>query len=400
MTGAIVNSTTRSLSWFLLWGISVFVALIVAKALLDGSTSTRLPERRADLEIASAFVRWWLSKALDYSPSTAANNQQSSANWMDKEVASSFSQTFWSDGKGVRSQIVFIPTHYGDPVSIEERTISVSVFGVFVSCDDPLLASHFAKIDFVVRPDADGWRVGGWKLAYDPDCSKTIKFLSRAKTGKANSTVNQRALTYFRSAADLELSHNMLSAAEAYSQSIKLNPQYAWAYLNRGRVRSDLKQYDIAIQDFSKAIELDPTLWPAYFSRGLARTFVTGSTAALADYDEAIRLCPSCSYAFIDRAIERDERGDLHGALADFTAAIKLAPLDSMGYASRANLRIRMSDLCGALSDANEAIQLKPNSATAYRTRGDVWSAMKIQFAAQRDYKRAERLHDLHPSWY
>lgn len=396
MTAAIVNSMTRSYSWFLVWGISAFAALTIARVLIEDSTRAKLAERRADPEIAVAFARWWLHTALDYSQSNAAISQQSASKWMDKAAASSFSQTFWSNGKGVGQKIVFIPTYYSDPVYVDGRTICVSVSGEFVSLAHPVLASHFVKIDLTVRPDADGWRVGAWKLAYDPDCSKTIKFLSRARTGKANIDVNQKALSYFGKAADLELSHNMLSATEAYNQSIKLNPQFACAYLNRGRIWFELKHYEFALKDYSKAIELDPTLWLAYFNRGLVRTFVKGSTAVLADYDEAIRLCPRFPYTYNDRAIERADHGDRQGALADYTMAVELAPMDGFSHASRANLRIQMNDYDGALADANEAVRLGAASSYSYRTRGNVWFAMKNYLQAQKDFKQAELLED----WY
>lgn len=314
---------------------------------------------------------------------------------MDKAAASSFSQTFWSCGKGIKQRIVFIPTYYYGPTYVDGRTICVSLTGDFVSLDDPALASHGAKIDLTVRSDADGWRVAVWKLAYDPDCSKIIKFLSRASSGTGKSDVNLKSLSYFSRAADLELSHRLLPAVDAYSQSIKLNPKFACAYLNRGSLRFKDKHYELAIKDYSRAIELDPTLWLAYFNRTLASPFIRGSRAVLADYDEAIRICPSFPYSYNNRAVERDDQGDHQGALADYNVLVKLAPDGGFSHANRARLRATMGDNWGALADANEAVRLGPASAYSYKTRGDVWFAMKIFTEAQKDYKQAEHLEEV-----
>jgi tetratricopeptide (TPR) repeat protein len=392
MSGIIVSSVGRKLSWFLLWGISIFAAMAVASALIAHESNTKAAQRYADPKIASAFAKWWIYTALNYFSPDADTRRQAASKCMDKAVVSSFSQTFWSYRKGIKERIVFIPTYYDVPTYVNGRTICVSMTGDFVSLDDPALASHHAKIDLTVRPDTAGWRVAGWKLAYDPDCSKTIKFLSRALSGKGKPEVNLKALSYFSRAADLERSHSLLPAIDAYSQSIKWNPKFACAYLRRGILRFEAKDYDLAFDDYTKAIELDSTLWFAYFNRALVRSFVVDSAVVLADYDEAIRICPSFPFGYNNRAIQRAVQGDNKGALADYTMAVELAPRDGFSHASRSCQRLKMSDYFGALVDANEAVRLGPASSFSYKTRGDVWSAMGIQFAAQKDYKRAAQL--------
>jgi len=43
-----------------------------------------------------------------------------------------------------------------------------------------------------------------------------------------------------------------------FNQTLRLNPNHALAYKNRGRVYFDRKDYDKAIADFEKAMQLDP----------------------------------------------------------------------------------------------------------------------------------------------
>jgi Flp pilus assembly protein TadD len=53
---------------------------------------------------------------------------------------------------------------------------------------------------------------------------------------------------------------------EYYSKAIELDPQYAYAYINRGTVHSHLKEHQKAIADYNKAIELDTQNASAYLN--------------------------------------------------------------------------------------------------------------------------------------
>ena len=48
-------------------------------------------------------------------------------------------------------------------------------------------------------------------------------------------------------------------AIQDYDQIIRLNPNFRWAYGNRGEVFNMLGEYDKAIQDFDRA-NRDPTI--------------------------------------------------------------------------------------------------------------------------------------------
>ena len=44
-----------------------------------------------------------------------------------------------------------------------------------------------------------------------------------------------------------------------FTHAIKLRPDYATAYFNRGSAWRGLKEYKNAIEDFKKAMDIDPT---------------------------------------------------------------------------------------------------------------------------------------------
>lgn len=391
MSGIIVHSTGRFRT-LLLWGLSVFAAVLIGRLLTVSSTNTLVTTRQTDPKLATDFVKWWLPRALDYSPSTSMTSHESMSRWMDEAVASSFDRTFWSNAKGVNQQVVFVPSYYWSPVLVDNKTTAVAVSGSFISLADPALVSHSVKLVLNIRTDIEGLRVSSWQLAYDSDGSSTIKFLSRVSSGKAQLNLNKEALECFQYANELEQTNHKLEAIMAYGKSINLNPRFALSYLNRGKLLFALKRNEMALKDYSKAIELHPTLWLAYFSRGLARSACNNSSGSIADYDQAIKLCPNFSYAYHDRAVERAEQHDIKGALEDYTKSIALAPDSAGSYSNRADLLITLGDYNGALADANKAVKLDPSFPGSYRARGDAFIALRNFSKARENFDQASQL--------
>ena len=58
-------------------------------------------------------------------------------------------------------------------------------------------------------------------------------------------------------------------AIEDFNNAIRLKPDYAYTYNNRGIVYGELSQYQRAIEDFNTAIGLKPDYAKAYNNRAL-----------------------------------------------------------------------------------------------------------------------------------
>ena len=79
-------------------------------------------------------------------------------------------------------------------------------------------------------------------------------------------------------------------ATQDYDEAIRIDPQFALPYNNRGRLYFDLDQYERAIQDFDEAIRLDPEYGNAYASRAMAYTILRRDTEAQQDIDRILEL--------------------------------------------------------------------------------------------------------------
>jgi tetratricopeptide (TPR) repeat protein len=145
---------------------------------------------------------------------------------------------------------------------------------------------------------------------------------------------------------------------------------------------------DEGIRCYAEAIRLKPDYAFAYYNRGNARKAKGDLDGALKDFAEAIRLKPDDVFAYNNRGTTRYHKGDLDGALKDFAEAIRLKPDDADAYYNRGNARLAKGDLDGALKDYDEAIRLKPDYAVAHYNRARLLKAMGQRDLAIADYQK------------
>ena len=177
-----------------------------------------------------------------------------------------------------------------------------------------------------------------------------------------------------------------------FSEAIRLKPNYAQAFANRGMARAKNGDLKGALEDCNEAIRLKPDDAYAFIARGFARHEGDDLENALLDLSEAIRLDPGDSTAFNNRAVARHRKGDFEGSLLDCNEAIRLKPDKAYAFDSRGVVRRDKGDLDGALQDYSEAIRLKPDYAEAFHNRGNARSDKGDVEGARQDYDEAIRL--------
>lgn len=79
-------------------------------------------------------------------------------------------------------------------------------------------------------------------------------------------------------------------AISEFDEAIRLDPQFAPAYLNRGGAYFRLGQFERAIQEFDEAVRLNPRFAEAYVGRAVAYTVLGRDSEAQQDADRAAEL--------------------------------------------------------------------------------------------------------------
>ena len=115
-------------------------------------------------------------------------------------------------------------------------------------------------------------------------------------------------------------------AVELIDKAIKISPNNAAFYSNRGNALQDLKQFDAAIASYDKAIQLKPDYADAYSNRGLALQGLKKFDAAIASYDKAIQLKPGYAEAYYNRGNALQDLKQFDAAIASYDKAIQLKP--------------------------------------------------------------------------
>jgi tetratricopeptide (TPR) repeat protein/serine/threonine protein kinase len=181
-------------------------------------------------------------------------------------------------------------------------------------------------------------------------------------------------------------------AIKDYTEAIRLNPQSASAYTNRGVTKKAKGELEGAIKDYTEAIRLNPQSASAYNNRGVTKKAKGELEGAIKDYTEAICLNPQSASAYNNRGDAKYAKEELEGAIKDYTEAIKLDPQYASAYTNRGNAKYAKGELEGAIKDYTEAIKLNPQSALAYTNRGDAKYAKGELEGAIKDYTEAIRL--------
>ena len=177
-----------------------------------------------------------------------------------------------------------------------------------------------------------------------------------------------------------------------YNQALRINPNLAEAYNNRGNAYSDKRDYDRAIADFKQAIRINPNLAETYNNRGNAYRGKGDFDRAIADYNQALRINPNYAEAYNNRGVAYFNKRDYDRAIADFNQAIRINPNYAEAYAGRGAVYFSKNDFDRVIADLNQAIRIDPNNAPVYAGRGAAYFSKNDYDRAIADFNQAIRI--------
>ncbi len=226
---------------------------------------------------------------------------------------------------------------------------------------------------------------------------------------------------------------NIKTDAEDYARVItiydkiiasKLIPFLGAAYAYRGMAKSELQNYQDAMEDANEAILLEPKSYNGYYSRGYVNQGLGKSKAdqgditeaeklyqaAISDCAEAINLKPERAKIYNTRGWAKYLFGQLETeqgnaaaaqnlyqeAISDADEALYLQPKSakfrSNTYHTRGAAKAALGDHKAAIEDFSESIRLNPKEALYYHDRGKAKEALNQHEEAKADFAKATEL--------
>ena len=184
-----------------------------------------------------------------------------------------------------------------------------------------------------------------------------------------------------------------------FSTAIRLDPKDVLALRRRGRLWMAGKQHDRAIADFSAAIRLDPKDAGTYRNRGEAWLAEGRFDQAIDDLDQAIRLDPRWPSRTAAAAMP-ERQGAVRPGRRRLRPGHPPRPAFALLYRSADSRRLSLKEYDRAIADLSEAIRLDPQSAQARKRRGDAHRARNDDVHAIADYTEAIRLEPAQAGFY
>lgn len=119
-------------------------------------------------DLATQFVRWWLTQSMDYRMDTGATSHKVAAVWMLPDACNAFEQLYWGDHikQGIASGTIvgaFQPVSVVPIATNPDGSVVVTVVGTLTmqqSGQQP--ASQQLTMDFLVKKTADGFRIAAF----------------------------------------------------------------------------------------------------------------------------------------------------------------------------------------------------------------------------------------------
>lgn len=370
----------------------------------------------------SKFISWWTAKAFDNEQPNFQKCRKTARFYASPEVEDLMRQTFWQNtDKPLPIDVIVPQSYFADyskgPNSFEETR-------VLVDLSKPEMPHLYVRMRFDLQMIAGQCQIN--HLVFKDGAKEKIqKFLASVDPNPDANLVKRNAQATRQLRRGPIWGHGDLSkiAEEEIQKALAINPNFALAYIELGRIASFAGEYDKAVEHFQKAIECNPSFVLGYLelgetylkmrNEGFALSAFTEATqadplfaiafgkrayiegllhkdeSALADLSHAILLDPTFSVAYFNRGINYHFSDHDKAALDDLNKAISLYDGNASWFDFRAGVKCSLKDSTGALRDAYKAIEMEPTNANFYCTRSWANAIAKSPDSALRDANKA-----------
>ena len=193
----------------------------------------------------------------------------------------------------------------------------------------------------------------------------------------------------FNQAKKLHLAGNINEAKNLYSKLVEEDKNNFLFQNLLGTTFLQLKKYNEAIKHLDISIKLNPNFAESYANRGIALAEQHQYQEAITSYDKAINFKNNYYNAYLNKGIALKNIEKYEEAIKYFVLCIKINPADSKIYNNLGNLFIKQKKFKHALKAYDKAISLQDRFAEAYGNRGETNQQLGNFNQAIENYEKA-----------
>ena len=186
-----------------------------------------------------------------------------------------------------------------------------------------------------------------------------------------------------------------LASLGAFSEALKINPDYLPAIRSRGILYSEHKEYQKAIDDFTHFIKIKANSADIYYYRSLVYKALGQTDNYAKDYERAAQLDKKYAHSYAiglgGWKVPKPDSG-YNKQLDYYTGLIASNPNDIESWNSRAKLWMSLGKFDKAIEDFTQTVKINPNFARGYNNRGACFYSKKEYARAIEDYNKAIEL--------
>jgi tetratricopeptide (TPR) repeat protein len=160
------------------------------------------------------------------------------------------------------------------------------------------------------------------------------------------------------------------AAIASYDQALKIQPDYHYAWYNRGYALGNLGRLEEAIASYDQALAFQPDLHQAWNNRGYALRNLGRLEEAIASYDQALAFQPDLHQAWNNRGNALRNLRRLEEAITSYDQALVFQPDYYQTWYNRGNALRNLGRLEEAIVSYDQALTFKPDYHQAWYNRG------------------------------
>ena len=209
------------------------------------------------------------------------------------------------------------------------------------------------------------------------------------------------AVALFNQGVDLVNAGNIQGALECWNRALEIDPNFHYAWHNKGNAHSDLKQYQEAISCYERALEIDPKYHYAWTGKGNVHLELKQYQEAISCFNRALEIDPNFQIAWHNKGNAHNYLKQYQEAISCYERALEIEPTDHNAWNGQGNVHLKLKQYQEAISCFNRALEIEPKSHNAWNGKGLAHHDLKQYQEAISCYDRALEIDpNDHYAWY